>query len=144
MRAITIGGRRGGVDEPPLPVRTPAEQITAKSKVGLDYAVGVWLGGGGDGTHVDDRLDVAPAFLKPVEHVLGGNEVADWVAGQVAPLAEVGLAQAIADHHVQAPVFGEAGDDVRADEAGTAGDEDDPAGHCSPSPAIRRIAAVVE
>ena len=65
------------------------------------------------------------ALLQPVEHVARRHEVGDRVLGDVAPLAEVGLAQTVADHHVERRVLGQLGDDVGADEAGPAGDEDD-------------------
>src|SRR5436305_1893558 len=40
-----VGGGRGGVDEPPLVVGAPAEEIAAEGEVGMDDLVGVRLGG---------------------------------------------------------------------------------------------------
>ena len=76
---------------------------------------------------------------------LGRHEVADRMLGDVAPLAEFRLVQAVADHDVEVAVLGQLGHDVGADEAGPAGDEGD-ASRVMPAPssAMRAMAAVVE
>ena len=61
----------------------------------------------GSGIRNPTDRDVAPALVEPVEHLLGGHEVADRVLGDVAPLAFVDLAQPVADHHVEFPVLGQ-------------------------------------
>ena len=78
---------------------------------------------------MDHELKLGAALGKPVEQLLGRDEVGDRMLGDVAPLAAGRVAQAIADHDIQLWVLAEPGDDVRTDEAGAAGDQDDAAAH---------------
>jgi len=49
LLAGAVGRRRRGVDQPPLPVGAPAEEVARQAEIGLDDLVGVRLGGRGDG-----------------------------------------------------------------------------------------------
>ena len=120
----------------------PTKEIARQTEIGVHDLVGVGLRGRGYRAHVDHHLHFAPALLQPVPHLLGGHEIADGVFGEVSPLARVGPAKTVADHQVERPVLGQFGDDIGADEPGSAGDEDNAAGHGFSE--NRRMVAVVE
>ena len=65
--------------------------------------------------------------------------------GDIAPFAKVGLAQAVADHHVEFVILRQPSNDVGPDEAGPARDKYNLSGHLAASLCVTRaMAADVE
>ena len=69
--------------------------------------------------------------LELFEQLLRLPEVGDRVFGDILPLAQGGVFQPVADHHVRLVPGAQPRDDVRPDEAGPAGDHDHPPTHLS-------------
>ena len=140
-RAVAVGGRRGGVDQPPAVGRAPVPQRAREAHVLAAQQRGVGLGRGRHRPHVHDRLDVARPLVEEGQELLGRDRLGDAGFLEVAPL--LARAHAVAHDDLAAAPGHERGDDVRADEAGAAGDDD----HRRPAaaqPASRERVAVVE
>ncbi len=97
---------------------------------------------------MDHRLHLTGMSVQPDEHLFGGHEIGDGMLGQVAPLAQLRAAQTVAYGHLVTVLLAQGRDNIRADKACAAGDQDELAGHDASEtglvPAIRAMAAVVE
>ncbi len=88
---------------------------------------------------MDDGADPFGMAFELEEQFLRMPEVGDGRFGDVAPLAEVGAFQPVADDDIPAILGAQARDDVGADEAGAAGDHD----HAAHQPASPRALSVI-
>jgi hypothetical protein len=79
------------------------------------------VGGGGvrDGTEMDDRSEFAA--IEPADQFLRRHHVRELAFAEIAPFA--GTAERIVNHNIGPPGLIEAGDQIGADEAGSAGDQ---------------------
>jgi hypothetical protein len=77
---------------------------------------------------VEDHLHMLAVGFQELEQLFGMDDVGQFALGDVLPL--VVRAQAVADHQLAGIAGFQGGKDVRADEAGSSGD-DDHVGSCS-------------
>ena len=126
LRAVAIGGGRGGIDERRRIVGAPVEQPQREAEIGLDDEIAVGRRGLRDGAEMDDRIE--PAAFQPVREFVGWNDVHELALGQIAPFAVP--AEQVAHHHIGAAGVVQRGHDIRSDKTGAAGHQQ----HTNPCP----------
>ena len=100
--------------------RAPVEQAQRQAEIVLHHQIAVGGGGVGNRAHVDDGVELAA--VEPVHQFGRRHQVGDLALGQIAPFGVV-VAEQVVDHDVGRARLVEAGDHVRPDETGPAGDQ---------------------
>jgi hypothetical protein len=123
LGAAAIDGGRGGVEEGDPQRQAGMQQPLRIGVVHLHHVLAVPLGGGRAGALMEDGLDAAEiAGLDARQELVLVEIVGDLVIGQIGDLAAIG--EVIDDDYVVMAFGIERGDDVGADHAGAARDDD--------------------
>ena len=75
-----------------------------------------------DGAEMKDRVEPLRMLGEEGHQRLGRDQRRQFALSQIAPF--VAVAEPVADDEIGSPALFERGDEIRADEAGAAGDED--------------------
>ncbi len=121
-RAVAVRGRGRRVDQRNGVLGAPPPDPLGEADVRLRDQVRVRLGGRRDRTHVHHVRDVVHAALQQVVEAVGVDQLVELPTAEVLPFVVV--AEPVHDGHGALARFLQAGDEVRADEAGSSGDDD--------------------